>query len=367
MRGNDYYFKIKPIDDLFFRNGSTFTKDSKNIIQSMDIPYPSVIYGAIFSELLRQGLFKDVLKCIQAKTDDIEDKMKEKFQIEKVFIYDELENKIFINAPLDLFTDAYSTVLGIYDDELMFSPESMKSRYERADGKFIELSDLIKLYSKGKIDKLKLYDRDYFFTNYMKTGISIDKSTKSVKQGDMYRINLVEFRNKKFSFLIKCKLNEVNSEIKTGTLKFGGESKLASFSYTNQNIEIIDQIEEFYKNTIIDNGEIKLILTSPMIIDGEVESNYLQSDVLNKLNIKICVTGKPNYIGGYDLARNKQKQIRRAIPAGSILVIKNDKFKGKNISSILKEYIKNVLDMKDSFRGFSSLIVVPFIGGQLDV
>lgn len=365
------YFKIKPGDTLFFRDGHPFSKRLNNYLESLNIPYPSVFYGAVFSALLRQGKFEDILSCIKDKNNDIETKLEENFNITGVYLYDEIKNELYVKAPLDLFQDGNSKSLGLYKDGFLYSPGGA-NKYNRCDDKFISLNDLIKHYSKGNVNDITLYPGKYFFTNYSKVGIEIDRQKKTVKEEHLYRLNMVEFSHKRFSYLLKCKINLSEDEIKNDVIKLGGEAKVASFTHTFKELSAIKELNKFYNNTTIYDDKIKLILTTPMIIEKALQNkeddseNYFDNFIKNN-NIECAVTGKPEYIGGFDMARSEQKSIREAIPAGSVLIMKNNKFINGNITQILdsscEKYI-NLKNIEDNFRGFGSILIMPFKNGD---
>ncbi|MFC0904290.1 type III-B CRISPR module-associated Cmr3 family protein [Clostridium sp. MT-14] len=354
MKQKICYFKIKPSDTMFFRSGSIFKKRFGNYIESLDIPYPSVFYGAIFSMLLRQKKFKYILEYIKNKSGNIPEELEKVFKIDGIYLYDEVKKRMFIKAPLDLFENKFGTALGIYKDNHFYSPISDISKYERADGKFIGLDDLINSYYKGFINKIQLYSRDYFFTTYIKTGIEMDRGIGSAKNNFMYRVNMVEFADKRFSYIVKCRIDPENIPFENDILKLGGESKIASVVFTDKSINVLDDLENYFNRITIFNNKIKVILTSLMIIDG-------QDNKEKKDNILIRITGRPDYIGGFDMASGEQKTINKAIPAGSVLILENDCFKGKKIGEI---YNKFILDVKEKFKGFGNVIIMPFERGN---
>ncbi|AKA67808.1 type III-B CRISPR module-associated protein Cmr3 [Clostridium scatologenes] len=361
------YFKIKPSDTLFFRDGHPFLKRLNNYLESLNVPYPSVFYGAIFSALLRQGNFKDILNSIRNKDNEIETKLEKNFNITGVYLYDEIKNELYVKAPLDLFEDGNSKSFGLYKDGFLYSPTGA-NKFNRCDDKFISLSDLIKHYSSRNVNEITLYPSKYFFTNYSKIGIEIDRQKRTVKEEHLYRINMVEFSDKRFSYLLKCEIDLNEDEIKDDVIRLGGESKIASFTHTFKELSAIKELNEFYNNTIVYGDKIKLILTTPMIIEKSSQDKKDDFDnFINNNNIECVVTGKPEYIGGFDMARNHQKNIRKAIPAGSVLIMKNNKFRNVSINQILDDSCEKYINLKnieDNFRGFGSIIIMPFRRGD---
>lgn len=342
--------KIKPSDTLFFRDGFTFKIGLNNYLQSLDIPYPSVFYGALVSAFLRQGKLESIKKLIIGKEiSKINNELKNVFKIKDIYLYDEEENRLFVKAPLDIFYNDYEKKLGEYEGESFTSPKGSIDKFKRADDAFVSVRDLIDYYASNNISGIRLYNKDYFFASYMKTGISLNKATRTAKDKCMYRIDMTEFSNKKFSYLLNCEIEE--SELKNDVVKLGGESKLAAFAHTFNKIGILEQVNAFYQKQEIHNNRLKVILTSPMIIRGD----YSQFKVNN--NIIASVTGKPSYVGGYDMAANEQKKMERAMPSGSVLVIENSEFKNKKISEVSSQLLEA---SKDRFKGFGSTIIMPF-------
>lgn len=349
------YFKIKPSDTLFFRDGYTFKKKVNNHLESLDTPYPSVFYGAIFSALLRQGKFSNIINDIKDRNKDIiNNKSEENFRIESIYIYDEMENEVYMKAPLDLFENDFNVTLGKYEDGYLYNPYHENYKYERADNKYISLSDLIQYYSKSDVKNITLYSREYFFRTYKKIGIEIDRNNRTAKDEHLYRLNMVEFTDKRFSYLVRCKINKNEGDIQPDVLKLGGESKLASFTYTDKSIGIIESLDKFYEEKKIYNDKLKIIFTTPM---NEKNYQYIKEN----FKIKYTITGKPEYIGGFDMAKGEQKPMKKAVPSGSILVIENGEFEDKTISEILKlDKLKEIMSLENYFRGFGQVIIMPF-------
>lgn len=349
------YIRIKPGDTLFFRDGFSFKIGLNNYLQSLDIPYPSVFYGAIFSAILRQGKCTDIKEEIKNKK--IESNLGEIFKIDDIYLYDEIENEIFIHSPLDIFYNDYMKKIGEYDikNQIFNSPEDDIDKFKRADDSFIKVHDLIKYYSENNIKDIELYPKKHFFNKYQKTGITINKDSRTAKDKCMYRIDMTEFCDKKFSYLLKCEINSGKIDFRNDIVRLGGESKLAAFTHTFKELDVINEIEKFYKNTTIEGNKIKVILTSPMIMCDD-KYNKLKSD-----RIKVAVTGKPNYIGGYDMASRQKRKMQKAIPSGSVLIVQDDSFDGKKICDIK---LKLIQDSQLSFKGFGSTIIVPFRRGR---
>ena len=67
------YMQIKPTDSLFFGTGKPFNAGADSWTDSSFLPNPSVIWGALFSVLYRDG---------KVKTTE-----KEKLKIKNIYLY----------------------------------------------------------------------------------------------------------------------------------------------------------------------------------------------------------------------------------------------------------------------------------------
>lgn len=201
---------------------------------------------------------------------------------------------------------------------------------------------------------IKLYSSDYFFTKYKKVGVEIEKISRTSKDKHLYRLNMTEFKDKRFSYMLKCGLNSSIDGLKNDVVKLGGESKLAAFTHTFKTVKVIDKLEQFYDKQVIKSDKLKIIVITPMIMDN-----------FDKSSAEFLSTGKPEYIGGFDMARNTQRTRKKAIPSGSVLVIKDDKFKDKSIKYIYDHSEKfhkldKIKNSKQRYKGFGSIIIMPF-------
>lgn len=345
-----YCFRLKPSDVLFFRETYAFNIGISNHIESLNIPYPSVFYGAITSMLIRDGYFENIKNSILKKSEDINEKLKEHFRIDGVYLYDQCTEEIYVKAPLDLFESEIRVKFGIYENGLVYTPKD-SDQFNQIDNKFISVSDLINYYSKKNIKKKNLYLEDYFFCKYKKTGIQLNKDRGTTEEQCLYTMDMVEFSNRKFSYLISCSIKErIDTKLNSNILRLGGESKLAIATFIDKDIKEIEKLNNFYKYSIIKNSKIKVVLISPMIIQ-----NY--DEFIKQNNVKYIISGKPKYIGGFDMAMLKERSLEKALPEGSVLVLEDDNWNDKSIYNILKQ---GILKSKNEFKGFGKFIVMPF-------
>lgn len=101
---------------------------------------------------------------------------------------------------------------------------------------------------------------------------------------------------------------------------------------------------------------LKLIFTTPFIMKNE---KSLES-VLKEKGISVLskIIGKPETVGGWDMAKNKPKELKKVIPEGSLYLLKSSQFKSnmnEQNKKLLSEILSDVIVQKH--RGFGSFIL----------
>ena len=109
------YLLLTPYDNLFFRDGKPFDAGTSQWISSMNMPFPSTIYGAIFTHLMRQNLElkNEIMQFKKGFTNKVKDedklenelikKLESYLKIRNIYLYNKAQNTIYIPAPLDMF------------------------------------------------------------------------------------------------------------------------------------------------------------------------------------------------------------------------------------------------------------------------
>ena len=303
------YMKIKPTDSLFFGSGKPFNAGADSWTDSSFLPNPSVIWGALFSVLYREG---------KVKTTE-----KEKLKIKNIYLYNEEQTTILVPAPLDIFVDnegnryksEYQNVDFISNYPLKVINIVEDKEVKSIENSFIEINSLYQHYVKKSFKSLILYDfSDVFVADY-KIGIKIDKNTKTAKENYLYRVDLTQFK-KEWSFLI-----EYESDIKfngNGILKLGGESKTAYYKTIDTPIGL-NSVEAFKReilNSLNNKKYFKLFFKTPV---------YFEDGWKPKHNGLVCANiGKPVSIGGFDMETKSIKEMKKYVPAGTVFVFKKN-------------------------------------------
>lgn len=357
--------KIAPVDTLFLGGGKSFTKGESSWHQSRLIPYPSVFYGAICSAMLE--------KHPERKRAYLEHKDRESdpgrfLELGAVYLYQKKRNsfgyKIYVPAPLDIFVDNDDDIYyGLFrkkQSQLDCSLNDLKyfmqspgiANVDRADRMFIELNSLMNSYF-NMLDSIKVYRFNDIATYNYKIGIARNDKLQAEK-GHLYRLDLMEFQDEGWSYLVEYRIEkewgEEKNQLNKGYLKLGGENKSCryeKFDAPNWSGSYQDKMNEEC------NWEYaKLYIKTPTFF----KNHSWKPDFLDQ-NIELVagVTGKPYSVGGFDLVLKKPKPMKKAIPAGSIYLLKSDKFKNRLFSEIKKLVADIVVDSR---IGFSQIEVL---------
>jgi len=341
------YMTIKPTDTLFFRGGKPFAAGVDSWSDSSFLPNPSVIWGAMFSVLYLNSL------DIQSKVLDKEDKtdFTDYLEIGAIYLYNEKDGRVLLPAPLDLFIEEDSNRVAqeryisdiITSDEFknleFITPNSTKNA-KRADNHFIDIyylthRDMIReLY---KFESLALGD--------FKVGIAIDKATRTADKGRLYRIDLTQLKQD-WSFLVEYKSTIAFDE--SGILKLGGEGKSASYTQIDEPNSIRNHKQRLH---ISNKTEFQIYLSSPAIFADGWKFGINEHFKLISASI-----GKPLFIGGFDMKSKSHKKMYKAVPAGSVYLIKLN----KGVESIDELNTTLSISSVDSKRGFGQFEILNF-------
>ncbi len=327
------FMKIKPTDSLFFGAGKPFNAGSDSWTDSSFLPNPSVIWGAMFSVLFREGR--------------VTVKDKEKLQIKNIYLYNEEQTTILVPAPLDIFVDSDGKkYIAKYRDVDFISNYPLKvissidtdKEVKPLENCFIEINSLYEEYCEDNADDLVLYNFDEVFVQDYKIGIKIDKKSKTAKDKHLYRIDLTQFKEE-WSFLIEyeCDIDFNQS----GILRLGGESKIAQYEQiADKPIGIVDY--EAYRDEML--GELKKQKEYKVLFKTPT---YFENGWKPKQNGLLCANvGKYISIGGWDMETRNHKAMKKYIPAGSVYLFEK------------QETMDFELEDDEAYKGFGSFEIL---------
>jgi len=367
------FYKIKPLDTIFFRDGRPFSMGYDTWANLIFPPYPSTIYGSI-----RSWLIFERGSLIDFENNKFENELgtpnkKGSLKINGIFI--EYNDTLLFPIPRDLLILEETKDLHKCDENknldkyrknkktliplsLSQKPEVFISDYEldyilvnksnekldEAEG-FLDINSLLKYLtcndnSYHPIDKKDIFEIEY------KIGIKRNRKTLSSEEGYLYRIPMIRLK-KDVNFFIQ--IEGLNHYPEMGMIQLGGEGRIAEIKkYDNDLLKDLRDINFEFKNNIF-----KLYLATPAIFNNGWlpewidKSNY--EGKYNGIRLKLigCIIGKYNLIGGWNLANQKPKPMFKAVPSGSIYYFKilndtppekvKETFHLKNISDVNSE------------------------------
>jgi CRISPR-associated protein Cmr3 len=337
------YLLIKPNDTLFFRNGVPFSKGEETVAETNIIPYPSTVWGAMFSVLLIQNLVSDISK-----------KSRDMLKIKAIYLYDDENKNVFVPAPLDIFNDDKKVAYSQEYIEASSFCHSLGETYstlvmpltnnkvENANGFFVQVTDLVRHYPyKNNYPYITLYDASDLLTVYDKIGIARSNDTRTAEEGSLYRVEMLVYKDN-LGIVVEY---ESDVDFPTnGILKLGGEAKTAAFKKIDIPIDL-QNVKEHYSGTKMTDC-CKVYFQTP---------TFIPNDFSDKLNVEAAFIGKTLSIGGFDVDKKEPKPMQKAIPAGSYYIVSSEE---EQTIDIWKSTIQNILEPLNE-KGFGSFQIIP--------
>lgn len=361
--------ELDPIDVLYFRNSKPFAKGEEHFSTSLFPPYPSTLYGALRTLILRQndiffdsfykGNIENDLKKLVGTPDSIGS-----LTINGLFL--QREETIYLSSPADLVFSGndiekefhilklkknfFSSVSSGFE----YLPFISKYKYKPLTDSFLSVRNL-QHYLMGNTDFVKngIQSMSDIIKKDKRVGIGIDNDKNVTKEGQLFLSESVEFE-KNWNFL--AWINDTPFLQDHGYLNWGGKSKpvlykkadKGLFSFVNKT-DIMEKIQE--------TGVMKLLFLTPTILNEGWISSHLKIDSAKLVSAAI---NKVQKIGGFDIAKKKPKTMYNVLPAGSVFYYElADKSEG-NIENIFQKfYLKNISDIYPNM-GFGLTILGGF-------
>lgn len=372
--------KIKPNDNLFLGSGKRFDKGESAWLHSRLMPYPSVFNGAIAALMLR---LNDNRRTQYISNKQEKDDPRNFLKIGKVYLYDEENRDVYMPAPLDLFIFkrgrcSYGVFRRLDSNyvssasrlEYFLFPQEKTS--ERADEMYIKRTSFYNSYMDTE-DSIGFLAKGDIMASSYKVGIQKDEKKGTSKEDHLYRIDLTEFKDDRWSYLVEYSIKDDwwGSDAKglgDGYLKLGGENKSCKYyDILPENIMYDYEKEKKVYETKNETEFVKLYFMSPVIFN---HYSYMPTLVDSKVQVVGGSSSKPYYIGGFDMKKGRSKNMYRAVPEGAVYVLKSEAFKNKPLGEI-KEEVSSLLekDFKEYQRfykeGFGRFEIIPLSHKQL--
>lgn len=329
------FIKVKPYDTLFFRSGRPFSAGSDTWADTVFPPSPSTFYGAIRSFLIFAGgsLEKFYLGTHEYR-DIIGYKSDTKLEYGSLMlkgIYLKDNELIFFPNPFDLVKNKKENKelykLKFEEKSKLFISNYQLKHYliwqknEQADEPegWLDINEF-QNYLENKESKFSCLSNDNFFAKEQKIGISKDRTTFVSKESYLYRIPFIRMKEDT-CFLIEIEGVDNNIFSHFGVFQLGGEGKAVKYEILSGDpLENLRNLDFNFANRYF-----KLYFATPAVFKNgwfpswiHAENEYKGSYKGIELQLVACTVGKPISIGGWDLANNKPKPLRKAIPAGSV-------------------------------------------------
>lgn len=329
---------IEPNDVLMFRDGKPFSGGDDHYARGIFPPFPSTFYGAIRSKILsekypqyesyKKSVIPDDIKreigtnssygsltitnfLIAEREDGIINPI---FPIPKdvVKIKDKDKKDLFILKPEEQLKNQINFNLPI---------SSLANLWLENEAPLEETNDFISLkmldkYLQGDIldetiDKNDLYQKEE------RVGIGKDRMRKTAKTGLLYSVEYFRLKQE-VGFIVE--LSGVESLPKEGLLRLGGDHRSAFYKETP--FQMLDA--EVVKRKINNTMRFKIILLTPAIFNNGWIPDWIDVrsgvGLVNGISLKAvsAAIGKPLYAGGFDFAKGKPKDMKKAVPQGSV-------------------------------------------------
>ena len=348
--------KIEPWDTAMFRDGTLLDKKTSNYVESRFFPYPSVFYGAICTSLMENGYLNEVHKTLlERNTTILEDVLKENLKIRQIYL--EMENEIYLPAPRDLMVNEDGDIRDSnFQEGLLYTNPQLQEKVKPASGKYISLYEFMTCYDISEKEEIYLKNQQEFAGEYQKTGIELEDNKKIAKKEHLYFTTMRDYTYKNTCFLIEAEIHDEISKGFRANILLGGEARMARLELFLGPLDEYHKDVREYNKKKSSNENLKLIFTTPFIMKKE---KSLES-ILNEKGISVLskIIGKPETAGGWDMAKNKPKELKKVIPEGSLYLLKSSQFKSntnEQNKKLLSEILSDVIIQKH--RGFGSFIL----------
>ena len=361
------WYKIKPFDTLFFRDGRPFTMGAETWANPIFPPYPSTVYGAIRTWLIfergslkefKEGKFKEELGTPSEKGN---------LKIKGPFIC--LNDSLYFPVPFDFLRRKSTSQNGkndLFYTDCINKPEIFISDYpleniivnksdfelEECDG-FLDVSSL-KDYLIQRNGIMQFTEKKEIFLEEKKTGIKRSRKTLSSEEGHLYRISMIRLK-RETSFYIE--IEGLSSYPQEGKVQLGADWKIVKIEKTEE--DLLKELREI--DFLLNNKIFKIYFATPAIFKKGWIPDWINEKTFEgnykgiKLKLIACSIGKYKLIGGWDLANNRPKPMYKAVPSGSVYYFKIlDDTSAEKIKEVF--HLKNISDIKPE-EGFGLSLV----------
>ncbi len=303
------WFEFIPTDTIFFR-GAEPMEMGESHTSKLNFPPPlSTIIGAVRTMILKQNKVpfrKYYSGDIDKKILEITGKFNEKAGFNLIGPYFKIDNDVYIPAPYNWYfekknkdnkkieiikSEKIDCEFIKTDKEELYWAKNVNDEVETLGGKWIKIQDI----SKKNGEEIEYKTNTDLFVTELRTGIALETKARNARKGHIYQFNHIRFK-KGVSMIYSIDKDLPLSE--KGVLQLGAEQRFGGYSKVR---EII----------FPENKGSGLYMSLSMIEKSD------------QANDAVVATGKPVYLGGWDLKKGFHKPMVGYYPAGSVF---NKKF-----------------------------------------
>lgn len=316
---------IEALDTLCFRDGKPFTSGEETWAATMFPPMPSVLYGA-----LRATYFANQINTFEFANQSGVDPT-EQLTIRAIVLQD--QETLLFPMPLDCVIKKgtekepalvlkhlrKSDISNCSVANVLFPPNN-NDIVENVTGGLLNDATL-QQYLAGETKDLAYSKLNEYLVAEPKIGIGRENGTHTTAEGKLYRIDMRRLTPKmrfgqeeNSSLTISVTFDHItlpDSEI----MRLGGEGKSAR--YMTSASKTIEPPE-------LTGKRFKLYLITPAIFGKGWLPNWIDEKTLEgtyhniKVKLETAIIGKAIGLGGFDMEKRRPKEMRKAVPAGSV-------------------------------------------------
>ncbi|MDI9412975.1 MAG: type III-B CRISPR module-associated protein Cmr3 [Bacillota bacterium] len=346
---------LTPMDTFFFGNHKSFVPGVDHFAEGIFPPRPGTVYGALRSAYIHAT--SDFNTFVTEEEKELRTWMGSpteygKFELSGIFWKDEKD--IVLPLPYD-----HQVIMNNDDTQmakrlkLVMEKEAKawgsdqspyrlygvtKQKSGSARGQYVYKSDLAR--SLVEASSLSTYSVSHWLGMEQTMGIAHDQKTRTTKEGMLYAMEMLRFKNETTSVVAFSDQAPDFSKVNVVTLgakqrPWSLTTKKQSFSMGINQQELINAIEE--------TGVARLILlTSALWKYGNRPACWNKQEnalVVNEVMYPLLATamGRPSLVGGWDMVRHRPKPRYNAIPSGSVIYLAVPKGEAKNLIQSLHE------------------------------
>lgn len=386
------WFFIRPFDTLFFRDARPFAAGEDNLALSIFPPAPSVTYGAIRTASLVNADV-DLIEFKKGKARNVPAAAGTKSELGTLYLTGPVPAwrqvggvRLLFPSPLNLVhkekppeyelqfllpgVSANGTNLP-FPLHLYMAGEKVAS----TDKYYLSFDQALALLAGTPPSTRKeLTSQEDFWKSDHRVGIARTE-TRTAEEGMLYSAQHIQIDNRPQNIgreggLAVKVLDGENDLPSRSTIQLGGEKRFCELEEISLAQPTEFQVERIVEK-ILETQNFFLWLISPAIfshnneyafIPGFIDPKTLKGQ-LDGHNVKFiaCQVGRAVSIGGWNIADNTHKPMRRAVPAGSIYFFEFNKNRPKDIRQFVEKLMLRPIPgqmMQDyEKQGFGTILI----------